>query len=310
MLDSTRDEGIDVREVVIRLLNGWRWALGAALVCGLLMTVVTLVRTPMYRARIVVVPVSAEGEALDSGAGSALGQLSGIASLAGINIGSHAPGLEEALAILKSRQFTEYFIGRYQLLPVLFHKDWNERERKWRPDIVPPNLTKGYLYFDRSIRTIERDKKTGLVTIEIKWEDRAQAAEWANNLVEQLNTEMRARATGESNASLAYLEKELESTTVVATRDAINRLIEAQVKKRMLANVTQQYALRVVEKALLPDPKADRAGPGRGVLIGGGLFGGLLLGSAIVLVRASLSPRQSGARSDSPDPYAGAANRR
>jgi uncharacterized protein involved in exopolysaccharide biosynthesis len=294
MLDSTRDEGIDLRQLVTRLWRGWRWVIGSTLVCGVTLTIVAFVRMPMYTATIVVVPVSAEGEALDGGAGSALGQLSGIASLAGINIGSHAPGIEEALAILKSRQFTESFIDRYHLLRVLFHKDWDDRENTWRPGTVPHTLTGGYLYFDRTIRAIGRDKKTGLVTIQITWENREQAAEWANNLVEQLNAEMRTRATEESNASLAYLEKELDSTTVVATREAINRLIEAQVKKRMLANVTKQYALRVVEKALLPDPKADRAGPGKATLIAAGLFGGFLIGSGIVLIRASLAPRLRG----------------
>jgi uncharacterized protein involved in exopolysaccharide biosynthesis len=290
MLDSTRNEGIDVRELANQLWQGRRWVISSLLLCALAMTVVAFVKTPTYRARTVLVPVSAEGDVLSSGAGSALGQLGGLASLAGINLGGHAAGVEEALAILKSRQFTESFIDRYQLLPILFDKKWNDQEGKWREGVEQPTLTKGFIYFDKNVRSVEQDKKTGLVTLEITWKNRDQAATWANNLIEQLNAEMRVRAIDKSNASVAYLEKELESTNLVASRDAINRLIEAQIKQRMLANVTKEYSFRVVEKALLPDPIADRAGPGKAVLIAAGALGGLVLGAVIVLIGASIAP--------------------
>jgi hypothetical protein len=64
---------------------------------------------------------------------------------------------------------------------------------------------------------------------------------------------MQNRAITEANESLGFLERELSTTTIVDTRDAIGRLIESQVNQRMLANVTEEYALRVVDEALPPD---------------------------------------------------------
>jgi uncharacterized protein involved in exopolysaccharide biosynthesis len=49
------------------------------------------------------------------------------------------------------------------------------------------------------------------------------------------------------------LEKELAATPLVETRLAIGRLWESQVNQRMVANVTKEYALRVVDRALPPD---------------------------------------------------------
>lgn len=293
MLDSSPDQGIDVRELVARLWQGRWWLVGSIFLCALVMTVMAFVRMPMYRATTIVVPAGADGDMLGGGMGSSLGQLGGLASLVGINIGRGASGVEEALAILKSRQFTESFIERHHMLPILFEKSWNSQENEWRSGIVPPTLTAGYVYFDSAVRSVVQDKKTGLVTLTITWKDRAQASTWANNLVEEFNGEMRARAIDKSNASLAYLEKELEGTTVVATREAINRLIEAEVKQRMLANVAKEYSFRVVENALLPDPVADRAGPGKRVLIAAGALGGFVLGVTIILMRGRPS-RHSG----------------
>jgi len=52
---------------------------------------------------------------------------------------------------------------------------------------------------------------------------------------------------------LKYLERELTNTSTLGTREAINRLIEAQIKQRMLANVTLEFAFRVVDPATVAD---------------------------------------------------------
>jgi uncharacterized protein involved in exopolysaccharide biosynthesis len=150
------------------------------------------------------------------------------------------------LAVLRSREFTEAFIREEALLPVLFD------ERRFGGDDAP-TPAKAYRFFDREVRAIARDTRSGLVTVQIEWRDPILAAEWANKLVQRLNAEMRARAIAKTNAAVGFLEKELAATTIVDTREAITRLMEAQINQRMLANVTEEYALRVVDKALPPD---------------------------------------------------------
>jgi uncharacterized protein involved in exopolysaccharide biosynthesis len=56
-------------------------------------------------------------------------------------------------------------------------------------------------------------------------------------------------------------------------REAIPRLMEAQIKQRMLANVLHEYAFRVVDSAMPPD-KADRIRPNKPLLVAAGVFGG------------------------------------
>jgi uncharacterized protein involved in exopolysaccharide biosynthesis len=211
---------------------------GAALLGSLFMT-------PVFRASTIAVPAEVDSGGLGS-LGSALSQFGGLAALAGLELGSGGSTIEETLAVLRSREFTEGFIREEGLLPILF-----EETRFGRGD--EPTLAKAYRFFDRDIRAVARDARSGLVTVQIEWRDPILAADWANKLVGRLNAEMRARAIAKTNAAVGFLEKELLATTIVDTRTAIGRLMEAQINQRMLANVTEEYALRVVDKAMPPD---------------------------------------------------------
>lgn len=125
--------------------------------------------------------------------------------------------------------------------------------------------------------------KTGLVTVQIDWKDRDEAARWGNAMVERINAEMRARALAQADAYVGYLTQESEKTTDVGTRDAINRLIESQIKQRMVATVTQEYAFRVVDRAMAPDAK-DRERPNKPLFAILGLLLGLTAGCFAALV--------------------------
>jgi uncharacterized protein involved in exopolysaccharide biosynthesis len=279
---------IDLRRVVHRLLANRWWIVASVLSFAAAFASYAFLTRPVYRATTILVPAANDQAGLGGSLGGALGQLGGLASLAGIGLGSSTAELEEALAVLRSREFTEAFIRDQGLMPVLFADDWDPAAKDWKTGSKPPTLARGYKYFNNSIRSISQDKRTGLVTMQIDWTHREQAAQWANSLVARLNEEMRTRAIAKSNASLGFLEEELKKTNVVGTQDAINRLIEAQIKQRMVASVTREYAFRVVDRALLPD-LTDKVRPKRLILLLLGPVIGLFAGIAGVLALGWLS---------------------
>ncbi len=276
-IDTLDDEGFDFRSLVIFLWAD-KWRIGAvAVLCAVTAGAIGFLMTPVYRATVVMVSATTDRSSLSSALGSALGSLGGIASLAGVGVGANDVAVEEALAVMRSRKFTEDFLRDNNLLPVLFDKDWDSAGKKWKvPADDIPTMGKAFRKFDQSIRDVSRDKKTGLVTLTIDWKDRQTAADWANELVRRLNVEMRSRAMSQSDASLQYLNRELAATSVVDTREAINRLIESQIRERMIASVTQEFAFRVVDSAMKPEP-TDKIRPKKGFMIlTGGLFGAFI----------------------------------
>lgn len=282
---------MDVEFIDLRIVFGsiWEkrwWVLACVLLFSAMFTAAAFLITPIYRASVVLVPASAERSSISGSLSTALGQLGGLASLAGVNVGAGNSETEESLAVLRSRQFTERFISEESLLPILFSSKWNAANGTWNvADEDRPTLAEAYKYFNKRLRTISQDKKTGLVTLQIDWKDRNEAAAWANQLVQRLNAEMRTRAIEKAEASLGFLQNELAKTSDISTRDAISRLIETQIKQRMLANVTLEYAFRVVDRAM-PADKNDPEFPQKQLFFLLGPLVGLVVGALGVFVVA------------------------
>jgi uncharacterized protein involved in exopolysaccharide biosynthesis len=287
LADTSGEYVLDLVAVSRQIWAGRWWVAISVAVCTAAFITASLFMAPVYRAAVVLAPASADRSGLGGGLGSTLGQLGGIAALAGINIGSPESITEEALAVLRSRQFTEAFIADRKLMPKLFPKKWDARSGNWKvPANRAPTLAKANDLFGKKIRSIIQDKKTGLVTLQIDWTNREEAADWANDLVARLNSEMRARAIAQSEASVGYLEKELEKTSLVEAREAVNRLMESQIKQRMFAEVNQEFAFRMIDRAMAPDPD-DIVRPRRVLMAVEGLLLGLALGAILVLARSS-----------------------
>jgi uncharacterized protein involved in exopolysaccharide biosynthesis len=273
----------DVLDVELIISRYWRrrWFIASAsLIVAALLGLAALLMRPVYESNVVLAPVTTQ-----QGLGalsSALGQLGGLASLVGVNVGESDSRTEEAMAVLRSRKFTEAFIRELNLMPELYPDKWDAATGKWKTgDARVPTAERAYDLFDKRVRSVTKDKKTGLVTLTIEWTDRTQAASWANTLVQRLNGEMRDRAIAEASASIGYLQHELDNTVQVDTRQAINRLIEAKIQQRMVANVTQEYAFRVVDPAVVAD--ADRPlRPKKLQMAVGGLLAGFFLALALI----------------------------
>jgi uncharacterized protein involved in exopolysaccharide biosynthesis len=167
-------------------------------------------------------------------------------------------------------------------MPRLFHRDWDAAAQTWKPGVKPHTLWDGYRFFDRNIRKVEENRKTGVITVQIDWEDPVEAADWANDLVRRLNAEMRARAVKEATDAVNYLARERQKTDVAGVLLAIDKLMESNMKQLALANVQEEYVFKFVDPAAPPDRK-ERLRPHRKVYVITGAFFGLLLGVLIIL---------------------------
>lgn len=274
----------DVR--VAAVLAALRNARGGAItvfVLGIVVTaLVAFLTHPVYRGRVVMTVVT---DQVGGGLGGLLGQVGGLAALAGINLPNGDSGRAEAIALLSSDAFAKGFIEQENLLPILFSSKWDPTTGKWRvgdPDDVP-TLGDGVKKFKEKVRRVNVDELTGVVTLTVDWRDRELAAVWANKLIERANSEMRRRAIDEAQKSIKYLESAAQKTDIAELRLAIYRVIEAQVKNIMYANVREEFAFRVIDPAVVPD--ADKyVWPRRALILALGLVFSAML--AIVWVLA------------------------
>jgi uncharacterized protein involved in exopolysaccharide biosynthesis len=290
------DGEMDLRVIIAKLLARKWFMIASVVVFTVGFYIAVKVLTPIYRASTILIAAKAE-QGMDSSGGG----IGGVASLVGIDIGGSDSDKQEAIAVLKSRQFTQKFIDDLNLMPVLFAKKWDVQAGKWKVDEKhQPTPSKAYHYFDNDIRAVVQDKKTGLITLNVDWTDRIAAAAWANELVQRLNLEMRQREMARTDAAVGYLEKEFETTTAVATREAIGHLIESQVKQRMRAAVTPEFSFRVIDHAV-PSDKDDPHFPNKFLMLIAGPVVGFFFGAMWILGRDAFKAPADGRKTISQD---------
>jgi len=241
---------------VLEVLRRARWLAGSfillATAAGLFLG---LTLPKQYNAITVLSPVSntSNGQ-FGSGLSSLISQFGGLASLAGLSASGDSKRAE-SLAVLQDEAPTEKYIAQNRLLPVLFDKQWNASTQRWKntdPDKVP-TLWKANQYFEKQIRSVTSDSKTGIVTLNIKWKDPHAAAKWANDLVRMTNEYLRAKAIAESERNVAYLNGEAAKTDVVQVKQAIYAILQTEINKEMLARGSEEYALKVLDPAVPPE---------------------------------------------------------
>jgi uncharacterized protein involved in exopolysaccharide biosynthesis len=180
------------------------------------------------------------------------GALGGLANLAGINLNSSTSA--EPIAVLTSREFTRAFLEEQNLLPVLYAKRWDASKNQWKPSrfLSPPDIRDAIDLFNKKIRTVQEDRKTGFVIMTVQWRDPNLATAWANMLVDRLNERMRSRALEEASANVTYLKQELASSDLVSMQQSVGRVLESEIQRLMLARATKEYSFKVIDHAVPP----------------------------------------------------------
>jgi uncharacterized protein involved in exopolysaccharide biosynthesis len=231
------DDAFTLRASLVLLWKSKRLVILPMLVCGALGVLYSFTATKWYQAEVVL------SYANQKNAQSPLSQLSGLAGLVGFNLPNSTD--PEPLAVLRSKGFARRFIEGKGIERELIRED-NALH------IGSPDLRDAVAFFDRRIRAVVDDKKTGLVTVSVRWKDSTTASLWANDLVRQLNDELQSRAELEASRNLAFLKEELAQTSVLSLQQAIGRLVESEMQKEMLAKESREFAFHVIDAAVPP----------------------------------------------------------
>ena len=272
---STGENEIDLIELIRTLLSSWKTILSATVLGTGVAFAYALVTPEVFKAEALLAPVREE-----RGSSSAFSQFGGLAAMAGISIPNDS-NVEQVIATLKSGKFLQVFIERNKLLSVLFEDIWDSKNQTWIVESAEhqPTTQKGIGFF-KTILSVAEDKKTGLITLSISWKDPEVAAQWANDLVKQLNDQLREQAIADSKKRIGYLEQELAKTTLQDMRTVLYKLLESEKQKAMLANVNEDFALKVIDPAIVPEARAQ---PNRRLIVVLGTMCGGFLGILAVL---------------------------
>ena len=268
------DDEIDLRE-----LFGVLWAakipiVAFTLLCGLLSVWYAVSIPNQYKAVVVLAPAQQQS----GGLSGALGQLGGLASLAGVSVGGGGVNESQiAQEIMQSWSFIERFINENDLTAEVYAvESWDSRsnrlqydgalfdqaEQRWVIDdednggFRPPSSWELYEEFLEKLSVVE-DKKTDLVSVSIEYYSPRLAKAWVDMYVDAVNRYMQDRQIKRVASNIEFLQEQIEKTSIAEMKEIFYTIIQEQIKSKMLAEASPEYVFVAVSPSMVPEEKSQ-----------------------------------------------------
>lgn len=300
------EDEIDLRELFAVIWAGKGLIVGVTSVFAVLAVVYALMQPNIYRSEALLAPVQA-----GDSASSLASKFGGLASLAGVSLPAGSIDKTSlAIEYIQSRVFLKTFMQNHpDVLPALMAVEkWNAGDNtlqfdnemyevatgEWIREVdfpkqPQPSVQEAHLVF-KQILSIAQDKESSFVTLAIEHQSPYVAAQWVSWLVEDMNNALRDNDIAQAERSIAYLQSEINNTSLSEMRSSLFELIQSQTQTIMLANASPEYIFKTVDPAVVPELKAK---PKRALIVVLGTMLGGMLAVLIVLIRHFVNKDES-----------------
>lgn len=284
------DEEIDLRELFGILWAGKKKIIAITAIFAVVSVIYSMSIPNQYKATALLAPAQSD----DGGLSGTLGQLGGLASLAGVNIGGGEISESQiAQEILMSWSFIEGFISDNDLAVEVYaaegwsresnelkinHDAYDTEGKEWLIEdgsgvAGPPSSWELFELFSERV-AVSEDAKTGLVSVSIEYYSPQIAKQWLDLYISAINKHMQVRQVEKVSNNISYLETQIEKTAIAEMQEVFYTLIAEQTKNKMVAEASPDYAFVAVSPSMLPEEKSQ---PKRALIfILGTLLGGML----------------------------------
>lgn len=232
-----------------------------------------------------------------------IGNLGGIASLAGISLPSSSSNDGEyILETLKSKALLKEVLNEGRVRENLFaansydfkkgkikynKKVFDDLEGKWIRKIddnqkIMPSYIEIHEHKSYKKLKISRDKSSNFIEISFEHPSPFFAKEFIDILVSSANSKIKDKDLEDAISALNYLEEELKKTTLEEIRFSISKLIEENTNTIMLANIYDDYILIPIEPSFVPEEKSS---PSRFLILIISLMASFLISLFILIIR-------------------------
>ena len=277
------DDEIDLLELIKVLWDEKIKIVAITAVAAFISVIYALNQPNIYQANALLAPAGDEGGGMSRFAG----QFGGLASLAGVSLPDDGVNKSElGLEVLKSRKFVREFVERHKITPQLMAVDYwdpkkrelklnadvyDEKSKAWLGKDGPPSSQEIFQAYMASL-ILEEDPASEFVRLGFKHKSPDIAAKWTGLIVKDLNDAIRRKDMSEAESSIAYLRKQIETSSLTELRNLFYNLIQSQTETMMLANVREEYVFNTIDPAIVPEKKSE---PKRALIcILGTLLGG------------------------------------
>ena len=266
------DDEIDLGELFSVLWAGKKRIIRITAFFAVFSVIVALSIPNQYTATTSLVPTEQE----TGGLSGMLGQMGGLASIAGLGIPGESSQSTTAQEIMKSWAFIDDFINESGIaVEVYAGEGWSgstkgleidsdlyDTETKtWLVENVagevgPPSSWKLYESFKDKV-AVSSDVKTGIVGVSMTSYSPYVAKKWLDLYIVAINKHMQAREVTKLTNNIDYLKAQVEKTSIAEAQEVLYRVIEEQIKAKMLAEANPEHTFLIVSPSMLPEEKSQ-----------------------------------------------------
>jgi len=285
------DDEIDLRELFYVLLQGKWIIVSLTAFVSIIGVIYSLLLPNIYESKAMLVPVNSS-----SGISGALGSYSGLAGLAGISLPPAGNEGNSAKAIQKIRSlsfFENNLLANIHLPDLMAVKSWNFKtnivaydesiydtsSNTWirdysYPQQQIPSAQESFERFETQHLSLSEDKKSGFITLSIKHQSPFIAKQWAELVVNEVNSFYRQKDKSESEKAVSYLNQQISMTGLSEIKQVLAQLLQEETKKSTLIEANQHYVFDYIDPPAVMEKKSE---PKRAlILILSALLGGML----------------------------------
>lgn len=290
------DDDIDLSEVFNVLWEKIFYVGAITSIFSLISIIVALMLPNIYHSKATMMAVEQ-----NNGISGMLGEYSGMASLAGISLESKSSSKDqEAIARIKSFEFfSNNFLPNIKLENLMAVKKWtqasntltyyasdfNSESRQWVRKAKPPrsNIPSSQEAFEEfmEIMSVNKDKKTLLVTLSVKHKSPFIAQQWVEIMIDQIDQVMRDQDRLTATKSIEYLNSIAPTVNYEDIKKALSALQQEQMKRLMMVEANDNYIFKVLDPPIAPELKSQ---PKRALIVILGTILGMILSAVGVLV--------------------------
>tara|TARA_A100001035_G_C27770108_1_gene495869 strand:- start:797 stop:1750 length:954 start_codon:yes stop_codon:yes gene_type:complete len=259
----------------------------------------SLLQPNIYQSNALLSPMESQG-----GLSSALGNYSGIATIAGINIPSQDSDSNAVKSIKKLNSlsfFSENILPNIFLPDLMAMQSWDSvsnvnsydediydaSKQTWvrdyqYPQNQIPSAQEAFKIFMKEHLSVDKDIDTGFVTISIKHQSPFVAKNWTEVIVDQLNDFYRIKDKAEAEAAVAFLNMQISQTSYSEIKQVIAELIQQKTQQLALIEVSKFYVFEYLDPPAVMEQKSE---PNRMLICLFGIFLGGFIGILTVILR-------------------------
>lgn len=251
---------LDLREIIYAILSRKKIVLIITLIFAFSSLLYAYTAPIKWQSSALLIPTDSSSSALPS-------QSSGLASMAGINLskGSNDNG-PKIIATIKSRDFFKHLIQFEGVLENLmafeaydpvsgesrFNNSLFDADKKTWKENKKPSLFQSYIAYSSSMN-VSSPKLSSFIYLNVQHASPVFAKDFLELIIQEINELTRQRDLEKSDQSLSFLYNQLESVQQADVQIAVSNLIESQLKKQMMAQVSSNYSLEVIDSPFIPE---------------------------------------------------------